>query len=45
MCGQSVDGLQSPLLPVNRDLAAVFDAFDSEMAAIDNLLVRKSDPS
>lgn len=36
---------EPPPLPVNRDLAAVFDAFDSEMAAIDNLLVRKSDPS
>ena len=27
-----------PALPVNRDLAAVFDAFDSEMARIDRLL-------
>ena len=36
---------EPPPLPLDRDLASVFDAFDREMAAIDNLLVRKSDPS
>ncbi|QDK35595.1 hypothetical protein DM450_22970 (plasmid) [Sphingomonas sp. IC081] len=29
---------EPPPLPVDRDLASVFDAFDREMAAIDNLL-------
>ncbi|WP_022684428.1 MULTISPECIES: hypothetical protein [Sphingomonadales] len=32
---------EPPPLPVDRDLAAVFDAFDTEMAALDNLLARK----
>ncbi|MCK9544735.1 MAG: hypothetical protein M0R03_22175 [Novosphingobium sp.] len=36
---------EPPPLPVDRDLAAVFDAFDNEMAALDNLLARKCEPN